>query len=58
MKGFKTVVYGVLIALLAIFGDETVQQFVNENFQAVGVFLGTGVILLRTITSSPIFKQE
>ena len=58
MKGFKTVVFGLLLALTAVFSDATVQAFVNEHFQAVGAAIGTIVIVLRAITNSDIFKNE
>jgi len=58
MKGFKTFGYGILIALIAVISDETVKTFVNENFATVGSVLGGLVILLRSVTSSSIFKAK
>lgn len=58
MKGFKTITFGVLLALISIFSNEEVIQFVAENFPAVGTSLGTAVIILRAVTSSAIFKKD
>ena len=57
MKGFKTIIYGVLIALIAVLGDDSVKLFVSENFAAVGGLLGTGVVVLRAVTNSAMFKK-
>lgn len=57
MKGFKTIGYGVSIMLLAVFASPDVQAFVMEHFKAVGSFMGLGVIILRAITDSSIFKS-
>jgi len=57
MKGFKTILYGLLIAVTAVLADESVKAFVLENFEAIGASLGAGVMILRAITSSPIFKK-
>lgn len=58
MKGFKTVTFGVLLALLSVFSNAEMQQFVSENLPTIGGFTGTIVVILRAITDSPMFKRE
>ncbi len=40
MKGFKTVIFGVLIALIALFSNAEMQDFFAENLPAVGSVTG------------------
>ena len=57
-SGWKTVVYGAAIALTAVFSSPDVQVFISNNIPAIGGVVGLGVVILRTITSSPIFKSK
>jgi hypothetical protein len=58
MKGFKTIAFGILIAVTALLADETTKQFILENFGLTGSFVGGAVVTLRAITTSPIFKKD
>ncbi len=58
MKGFKTILFGILLVLTSVFSNAEVQTFVAENLPAVGSAIGTIVIVLRAITSSGIFGKE
>jgi hypothetical protein len=58
MKGWKTVAFGIITALLAVFSSPEVQEFVAANLPEVGIFFGTVVVILRALTSSPIFKKD
>ena len=58
MKGFKTIAYGLLIAGIAIFSNGEMQEYFALHIPTIGGLLGTGVIVLRALTSSAIFKGE
>lgn len=57
MKGFKTVAFGVALALTAVFSSPEMQAFVAAHLPAVGGSIGLIVIILRAITASPIFSK-
>ncbi len=57
-KGWKTVAFGVLLALISVFSSAEMQSFVAEYLPWIGGILGALVVFLRAITSSPIFKGE
>ena len=58
MKGWKTIVYGILIAISSIASGADMQQFVADHLPAVGGLMGTAVIILRVLTTSAIFTKE
>ena len=57
MTGWKTVAYGLLIALTAALSSAELQQLISENIPVVGGAIGTGIVILRALTSSSIFKK-
>jgi hypothetical protein len=57
LSGFKTVTYGVLLALISVFSSPELQAYVGENLPWIGGIAGGVVVLLRSITDSPIFKK-
>ena len=57
-KGFKTIVYGAALILGSALANPEVVEWVTEHFAITGGAIGTGVIILRAITSSPIFRKE
>lgn len=57
MKGFKTVILGVLIAAISALSSPEMQAFVAENFAGVGATLGTLVVIMRALTNSPMFSK-
>jgi len=56
MKGWRTIAYGALIAGISVLSSPEVAAFVADHLPAVGGLLGTGVIILRALTNSSIFK--
>lgn len=58
MKGLRTVVLGILIALISVFSNADMQAFISEHIPAIGGSIGTAVIVLRAITTSSIFKKD
>lgn len=58
MRGYKTVIFGVLLAASAAVSDASMQAFIAEHIPAAGMAIGTAVIVLRALTSSAIFKKE
>lgn len=58
MKGYKTLVFGLLIAALSVLSNAEMQVFVADNLPALGSLTGTVIIILRAVTTSPIFKKE
>ncbi len=57
MTGWKTVAYGLLIAITAALSSAELQQLISENIPVVGGAIGTGIVILRALTSSSIFKK-
>jgi len=57
MKGFKTVIFGVLLGLIAVFSNAEMQTFIGENIPSIGGALGTIVIVLRAVTGSSMFHK-
>jgi len=57
MKGFKTIGFGILLAILSIFSNPDMVAFISENIPAVGTSIGGIVIVLRAVTSSAIFNK-
>ena len=57
MKGFRTIAYGLLIAGLALLSNDAMVAFFAEHLPWVGGFVGTGIVALRALTNSPIFKK-
>ena len=57
-KGWKTVAYGVLIGLLGLLTNEDMAAFLAEHVKWIGPLIGTGVVVLRAVTSSPVFEKE
>lgn len=58
MKGWKTVIFGLLLALISVFSSADMQAFFAEHVQWLGGLTGVIVIGLRAVTSSPIFKSD
>jgi len=58
MKGFKNVIFGVLIALISIFSNADMVAWIAEHLPGVGTLVGLIIIVLRAVTNSPIFKSE
>ncbi len=57
MKGWKTTILGVLIAVLGAVSSTDMQAWVMENFEWASGGLGTLIIILRALTTSPIFEK-
>jgi len=57
IKGYKTVLFGLALALISIFSNEEMVLFISENVPVLGTFIGTIVIVLRALTSSAVFKK-
>ena len=56
MKGLRTALYGLVIALTAVFSSADVQAFIAEHIPSIGGAIGIGIIILRAVTSSSIFS--
>lgn len=57
MKGWKTVLFGILLALLSVLSNADMQAFVAEHLPSVGAATGAIVVILRALTSSSIFSS-
>ncbi len=57
-SGFKTVAFGVLVALIAIFSSPDMQAFFAEYMPWVGGLVGTVIVILRALTNSTIFETN
>ena len=58
VKGFKTVVFGVLIGATAVFSNADMQAFFAEYLEWIGGMTGTAIVILRALTASPIFMKK
>jgi len=58
MKGWKTITFAAIMGAIAALSDTDVQQYVAANLPWLGPMLSTAVIMLRALTTSPIFKKE
>ncbi|KKM09344.1 hypothetical protein LCGC14_1722990 [marine sediment metagenome] len=57
VKGFKTIAFGVLTAVLAVFSSPEMQAFFAEHMKVIGGSVGTIIVVLRALTDSPMFKK-
>ena len=60
MKGFKTFAYGLAIALLPALLEYLGGVDMTATFglsPAAGAMIGVGIVALRSITSSPVFRR-
>ncbi|KKL90576.1 hypothetical protein LCGC14_1903260 [marine sediment metagenome] len=58
MKGWKTIAFGILVAVLGALSSADMQSWVLENFEWTTGGLGTIIVILRALTTSSIFKKE
>ena len=58
MSGFKTVTFGVLLALTSILSNADMAAFVAAHLPTVGGSVGMMVIILRALTNSSIFTKN
>lgn len=58
MKGWKTLAFAIIMGAIAALSDVGVQQYVAANLPWLGPMLATAVVVLRALTTSPIFKKE
>jgi len=58
MKGFKTIILGVAIALIAVLGSAEMQAYIALHIPAIGGLIGTAIVVLRAVTTSPILKSK
>lgn len=58
MKGWKTVAFGILVAVLGAISDADTQIWITENLPWVSGGLGTAIIILRALTTSAIFSKK
>lgn len=57
MKGYKTVIFGVLLAVTSVLSNADMQAFIAAHVPAIGGSIGAIVIGLRAISTSSIFKS-
>lgn len=55
-NGFKTVIFGLLIAGISILSNAEMQAFISANLPWVGSGVATAIVILRALTSSAIFN--
>lgn len=58
MKGWKTVAFGVILALISVFSNQEMVNFITDHFPWVGGSVGTVIVALRFLTTTPIFKSD
>lgn len=59
MKGKRTILFNALMAIVAIVGVESKidDEMIRRLIEAVVLIWTSGAIILRTITSSPIWRK-
>jgi len=57
-QGWKTVVFGVMLVLLALFTNEEMVSYIEDYIPWLFGSIGIIVIILRTLTKSPIFEKK
>ena len=57
MNGFKTVAYGICIGLIGAMSTPEMQAFIGAHIPMVSAAIGTGIVVLRALTSSAIFNK-
>lgn len=57
LSGYKTVVFAALVAVTGFLASPEFTQWVAENLPGVSIGLSTAIVLLRAVTSSPIFTK-
>lgn len=67
-SGYKTVIFNVIMGLVALVkalnpdatlpGEEAVHQGVDSFLLGLGAIWAIGGVILRAVTSSPIFKKK
>jgi len=55
-KGWKTIIFGVLVGATAALSSPELQAFISQHIPEVGSALGVAIIVLRALTTSSIFK--
>lgn len=58
MTGYKTVLFGVILALISIFSNADMTQFFAEHLPIVGSSVAGVVVVLRAITKTAIFQND
>ncbi len=57
MKGWKTVAFGVIVAAITMLSGQEFQAFLGDHIPWLGALTGTIIVVLRALTTSPIFKK-
>ena len=57
-QGWKTIVFGIMLVLLALLTNEEMLAFIGDYIPALMGSVGVIVIILRTLTKSPIFDKK
>ena len=58
ITGYKTFGMAVILGLITALSSAEMQVFIAENVTWLGPVLGTVIILLRALTTTPIFKKD
>ena len=57
MKGFRTIAFNVIMAIVGIVGASISPEMVDQFLEAFIVFYAAGNALLRKLTDTPIFSK-
>ena len=58
MKGWRTVLFGVLVALTSMLASPDMQAFIASHIPGLGAVVGTLIVILRALTTSTIFSGQ
>jgi len=58
MKGWRTVLFGVCVALTGILASPDMQAFIAAHIPGLSAVVGTIIVILRALTTSSIFTGQ
>lgn len=58
IKGWRTTAYGVLIGVIGAFSTPEMTAFIAEHLGWLSSIIGGGIVVLRALTTSAIFKSD
>lgn len=58
LKGWKTIIYAGAVFLTGALSSADMQQFVADHLAWASGAVALGIVVLRAVTASPIFKPS
>lgn len=55
LTGYRTLAFGFAVTLLGLLGKHVSPELINQYLDVIFAAIGTGIVVLRLMTSSPVF---